>query len=188
MNKLTNKLLSVLILLLIVNYSWAAIFTAASFGYGSGFRDDIKGGRVSLVRDWQRTWFADWSVNLTGSWDFSVGYWHNSGDAEGKHKDVATFAIAPVIRLQFNRKYIKLFDPYFQLSIGGAIVTDSKMGNSDLGGILLFQDLVGAGIKFGPQQRFDLSLNFLHYSNAGFKKPNNGITLKRFATITYHFV
>ena len=186
--KTTRNLTSAIVLFCLMSSSNAAFITGLSIGYGSGFRDEIQGGRVSLIHDWNHTWFATWPLNLRAYLDFSVVFWNTTGDKMGRHKNIMTFAAAPVFVVQFNRKYIKLFDPYFQISIGPAIVTNTRIGNYDLGGILLFQDLIGVGLRFGPKQRFDVSLNFLHYSNADIIPPNNGITIKKYLSLTYHFV
>jgi lipid A 3-O-deacylase len=163
----------------------AKFLTAVSLGVGNGPKDDLWGSRLSLQADWP-TWFKNYVVNLTGYWDGSVGYWHTTSD-NGNHNNLGIFAISPVVKLQFNRDFIKIFDPYLQAGIGASLATNTHFGNSNFGSVFVFQDLIGGGIRIGDKLQYDLSYNYLHYSNANISPPNNGLTAVHYLSFTYHF-
>ncbi len=39
-----------------------------------------------------------------------------------------------------------------------------------------FTEILRTGVRFGSQKQFDLAVGAQHFSNAGLKKPNDGIT------------
>ncbi|HEX5364976.1 MAG TPA: acyloxyacyl hydrolase [Gallionella sp.] len=54
----------------------------------------------------------------------------------------------------------------------------------EYGSALQFGDHLGAGVRLGEHQQFDLALRFQHLSNGDIKQPNHGINLNqvRFAS------
>jgi hypothetical protein len=170
----TVFLASVPILVNAFQCKWQAL--TASFGMGKP--DQLKGGRVSYQFLPQRLIWHKLSLYF----DISAAYWHVDYH---KYKSIAIGAIAPVLRYYVvNKNTVR---PYVEVSIGGAYLSKRKLGHRNLGGSLAFQDIFGIGINFGSKGQYDLSLRYLHYSNAGFVPPNNGIDVKLLLTCGYHF-
>jgi lipid A 3-O-deacylase len=154
------------------------VWRGVSISYGAGKPDNLKGGRISYQFLPQASSWKSISIY----YDSSLAYWHVDYQ---KHKSLAVVAIAPVVRFHpYNGKY---FVPYLEGSIGAALLSRNKLGHRDLGAILAFQDILGGGFQFGSKQQFDLNFRYLHYSNAGFAPPNNGIDVKTLITFAYHF-
>jgi len=53
-------------------------------------------------------------------------------------------------------------------------VSETKIGNNNLGIHMQFDNRLGLGIRFGPDERHDLSASWRHVSNAGADENNQG--------------
>ena len=62
-------------------------------------------------------------------------------------------------------------------------VSEKIVGLRELGSSFQFEDRVGAGFRNGPH---DWNLRYIHYSNAGFEEPNDGLDLVMI-NYGYHF-
>ena len=159
-------------------------FTLAS---GAGEPNSLRGGRASLVWDWHKNWLENYAITLTGFWDVSAAYWATDGDRLGHYKNIGAFAAAPVFRIIPNRRYEWPVTPFFEISLGAAVLTNDHLGKRNLGYFLAFQDLVGIGLTFGKTRQFALSYHYLHYSNAHIWPPNSGIDVKYLFQMMYLF-
>jgi lipid A 3-O-deacylase len=66
--------------------------------------------------------------------------------------------------------------PYVEGAIGFHLISPVRLEESrGFSTAFQFGDHIGAGARFGEHGRYDLGLRFQHLSNAGIKKPNNGI-------------
>ncbi len=63
--------------------------------------------------------------------------------------------------------------PYLEAGIGIAAFEDTEIENNGLGSSFQFEDRLGAGLRFVGGH--ELGLRAILYSNAGIKKPNDGI-------------
>ena len=159
--------------------SRAADGIAVEAGWGD---DSTHMEQISLVRHWDRQWFADGNWYLTGYWEASVGRWH-SASAGGK--DIWDIGLAPVFRLQTRAS--SGWRPYVEGAIGFHFISDTHVNaDRDMGSAFQFGDHLGVGLVFGDKRRFDLGYRFQHLSNADIKSPNDGIDFQqiRFA---YYF-
>lgn len=174
---------------LMVNVSQASslsfIPNSFSLSYGNGDPNNLNGVRGALQWAWEKIWFAQTNLQLTGYWDLSLAYWNTDGNSFGQYKSVTIVAIAPVFRLQTAESF-NTIKPYLEASVGAALLSSNHLGDRDLGGQGQFQDMLGFGTLFGSTEQYDVSVHFLHYSNAGLSPPNMGITLA-LLTFSYHF-
>lgn len=77
--------------------------------------------------------------------------------------------VAPVLHYQFNSK---AYQPFLEISMGVVHLSERKWTpRYDLMSNWLFADRIGAGYTF---KKCELSISFLHFSNAGLKPPNPG--------------
>lgn len=130
--------------------------------------DDTQMYRIGLARDWQRTWFSDGDWQLGGYWLAEVGYW-NSDHSRRDNDHLWQVGLTPVFRLQPKAGQLR---PYLEAGIGGHVLSDTRIGGRELSTAWQFGSHVGAGIRCG---RFDIGYRFQHLSNAGIKKPNDGM-------------
>jgi hypothetical protein len=132
----------------------------------AGVEGDVTMWRVGAQWNWARRWFTEGTWQLGGYWDLAAGAWHS---------DQATLydvGITPVFR--FARK--DGGSPYVEAAIGFHLISDSHVTEDKVfGSAFQFGDHIGAGVRFGEGNRYDLSLRLQHLSNGGIRKPNPGI-------------
>lgn len=175
------KKIGLLISALLLSGSVSAV-DGVSVEYGNGNATDM--ARVGAVWNFDKQWFADGNWLVTGFWEASLGSWRGHS-AKGNNQTVTDIGVTPVFRLQ--QKNLSGFAPYAEAAIGFHLITPTFI-NADrkFGSAFQFGDHVGAGVRFGDHQQFDLGYRFQHLSNGRIKKPNQGINFNQ-ARFTYHF-
>ena len=153
--------------------SSAHALDGVSFEVGQG-EDDTDLWRAGLQWSWQRRWFAERSWTLGAYWDLQLGRWSGPLKPGEPHQEVWDLGITPVFRLE--RAARTALVPYFEAAIGFHLLSNLRI-NTDTQFSTHFQygDHLAAGVLFGAQQRYDLSLRAQHLSNGGIAHPNPGI-------------
>lgn len=121
--------------------------------------------RLSLRRDFPRSWWQTDAGRLTGYWDAGYTYWQ-ADETTSNH----SLSLAPVFVYEFAGAGIR---PYLEAGIGVALFDNSELDGRDLGSAFQFEDRIGAGLRFAGGQ--ELGVRVIHYSNAGLQMPNEGI-------------
>ena len=146
-----------------------------------GGGDGADMARAGIQWDWKRRWFEGREWHLGGYWDLAVGYWRRSA-APGLNEDITEIGLTPVFRLQQN----DLKGPYLEAGIGAHLLSRTSLGTKRFSTKFQFGDHIGAGFRFGAHGALDLGYRFQHLSNAGIKRPNNGINFHQIR-LQYHF-
>lgn len=166
------------LLLLLCFAETSRALDSASFEYGTGNGAGM--WRAGVQWKWNSKWLqsADW--HMGGYWDLQAGQW--SGPGKNTITDVG---LTPVFRYQ--QTVPSGISPYVEGAIGFHLIQPVRL-EADRGFSTAFQfgDHVGVGARFGEHARYDLGLRFQHVSNAGIKKPNNGINFTQLR-FQYHF-
>lgn len=169
-----------------VTLGWAKVpsanhrlmWRAVAGSYGGGKPKKLHGGRVSY--QWQK---QDYSWRYADMYfDVSAAHWTTNWS---EHTSIDVLGIAPVFRLPILTN--NSFQPYLEGSVGAAFMSSDRIATRKLGANLAFQDILGAGATFGSDRQYDLSLRYLHYSNAHLAPPNEGIDVKFLVTLGYRF-
>jgi lipid A 3-O-deacylase len=107
----------------------------------------------------------------------SLNYWVQSD------KEILAAAFSPVFGFQVNshRNHVK---PYAEVGVGLSWISNTQIGGRNLSSSFQFEDRVGVGVRIN--QTMDFNIRLLHYSNAGLKKPNAGLTIL-LASLTHNF-
>jgi len=165
-----------LALLLIANPSKAVDSASAEYGTGNG----AGMWRIGAQWKWQSRWLQSGNWHMGGYWDAQVGQW--SGDGKNTITDLG---LTPVFRYQQTTP--SSISPYVEGAIGFHLISPVRLEPArGFSTAFQFGDHIGAGARFGERGRYDLSLRFQHLSNAGIKKPNNGINFTQLR-FQYHF-
>jgi hypothetical protein len=167
MNKKRLFLASPFLLALLLFANPSRAVEGASFEAGRGNGADL--WRAGLQWDWQARWLQSANRHLGGYWDAQVGQW------SGSDKNTITdLGLTPVFRYQ--ETVPSSISPYVEGAIGFHLISPVRLEeHRGFSTAFQFGDHVGAGARFGGRGRYDLQLRFQHLSNAGIKKPNNGI-------------
>jgi len=136
-------------------------------------KDKINIYRVGLRKDF--TPFATNGVlTIGGYWEASLNYWEKGSSTN------FGVALSPVFALYFN---IGEFHPYIEAGVGASYFTKTHIVQRDISSHWLFEDRVGTGFRY---KNFDFGIRYMHYSNAGIVKPNQGIDIF-IGSISYKF-
>ena len=150
--------------------------------FGNGNSTDTT--RIGVIQNFDRQWFTDGNWQVAGFWEAALGSWRGHS-AFGNNQTVTDLGLTPVFR--FEQKNPDGIAPYLEGAIGFHLISPAFIyDNRRFGSSFQFGDHVGAGVRFGDHQQFDLGYRFQHLSNGGIKKPNQGINLNQIHLI-YHF-
>jgi lipid A 3-O-deacylase len=176
-------------LLLLVCFIWSIstitcaaaqdIFEAGGWGVSLGYgqsSDSIDIYRAGLLRQWGVTWLDSNIGHVDGYFELSYNRWEYGDD------EVNAVALSPVFQYVFHVNSAAWY-PYIEGGIGVAYLDDYTINNRDLSSNLMFEDRIGVGIRI---KNIDLSFRYMHYSNAGFKEPNDGIDIL-IGTLAWYF-
>lgn len=152
----------------------AAVTTPAGAVDGLSVELGKNGGfemaRVGAQWQWQKRWLDSGGRHVGGYWDLAIGQWH--GDSlVGQNDSISDIGFTPTFRWQAN----DLQGYYVEGGIGAHYISRTAIGGKRFSTQFQFGDHLGFGYRFGPKEAFDLSYRFQHLSNAGIKRPNDGI-------------
>ena len=186
MNRLLHRLLPALTLgalLLAASLPAAALDSVLlEFGTSDGDEDADRYGvaaRFDLGVNWLHT--GDWHL---GSYvEASVAYWDGRNGTTGDDS-LVDFGVTPVLRWQ--RDPAKGIAPFVEFGVGAHVHTENGISDEDFDIPFAFGTLVGLGLRFGDQGRYELVYRYQHLSNAGLGDENPGINFP-VVQLGYHF-
>jgi lipid A 3-O-deacylase len=152
------------------------LISSVSVGAGLTYHDDISIARFAIRRDSQVNVLENSTGWLSGYYEGSVSYWHKEED------HVFNFALSPVFVYYFGKPDWTV-QPYVEAGIGVSAISETKIADRDMSTGFQFEDRVGVGLRTTD---LDLSLRYMHYSNASIAAPNDGIDII-IVTVGYRF-
>ncbi|WP_137165356.1 acyloxyacyl hydrolase [Salinimonas lutimaris] len=150
---------------------------AVAIDYLNG-SDDIEGIRLAyrpLTHDLTTSWFGD--IELY--WEVSANFWEY-GD-QNTHTSNYAVAISPVIVKHLTTIADK-YPVYLEAGIGASLVDDRTFAGKDIGSHYQFEDRIGFIFSLDNKERHQVSVRYMHYSNAGLSNDNPGLD---FITLSY---
>jgi hypothetical protein len=139
---------------------------------GHGQDTDQYGIGIQLDR---RTPVHDYvSLTLTGHLEFGVGEFQGDKGAISHNTIRALDALA---ELRWQRRANGPVVPFVEFGTGmGGPSEVTINGDRHFSTAFQFTEILRTGVRLGPDERFDLAVGAQHFSNAGLKRPNDGIT------------
>lgn len=122
--------------------------------------------RTALNKPWEQKYFDSSIGYLSGYWSAAYTRWNRGEYGNNVH----TISASPVITYNFYTPH--QFKPFIEAGIGISLFSKTKVGSRNIGSAFHFEDRLGIGVRFGNHT---IGLRAIHYSNAGLKRPNNGI-------------
>ncbi len=125
--------------------------------------------QVDVLRiAWRKLWTHHWLITnigeLTGMHVVSFNHW------QGRDDSLNALAYSPVFVYRFSSAPVS----YVKFGVGAAWLSGTRIQTRDLSSYFQFEDQIGLGWEW---DRHDLSLVYMHYSNAGFSQPNDGLDM-----------
>jgi lipid A 3-O-deacylase len=137
--------------------------------------------RMHAIWDWDKKWFEEGNWHVSGYWEATLGRWNGGGQGATKPWDIG---FTPVFRLQRNDQKAGV---YLEGGVGVHLLSEDRTNKGRIfGSHFSFGDHIGVGILFGKRAQYDFGYRIQHLSNAGLKKPNDGITFEQIR-FTYSF-
>jgi len=136
---------------------------AINFGYGTS-NNDVKIIRLGFRMD-THTLSVDKVGRLAGYIEASVNFWE--GD-----QNMYVLAISPVFAYYFGPNWGA--HPYLEAGIGFSYISNTEINERTLTSHFQFEDRLGIGVR---TRIVDYNFSYLHYSNANFKTPNEGMDM-----------
>lgn len=138
---------------------------ADSIQLGAGLaNDNIDVRRIAWQKPWSTVWLASESGELSGMHAMSFNQWKLHDES------VEVVAYSPVFVYRWGDGPVSTI----RFGIGAAYLSQTQIGNRRLSTHFQFEDQIGIGWRW---RRHTLGLDYLHYSNAGIEKPNQGIDI-----------
>ncbi len=138
-------------------------FDAITLSIGQS-KDKINIYRVGLRKDFS-PFASNSAITIGGYWEASLNYWEKGSSTN------FGVALSPVFAIYFH---MEKFHPYIEAGVGASYFSKTRIANRNISSHWHFEDRVGAGVRY---KNFDLSFRYMHYSNAGLVKPNQGIDI-----------
>lgn len=140
-----------------------------SFGIPIFWLGDVKAEHAfsltyqRLIYRSEKIFSLDWGVSAT--------YFQS-----GEKNNVYAFSIFPVLRFYLLRR--KGFDFYANYSIiGPTYITKTIIDDLDTGTNFTYQDILGFGVFFGSQRKYNFEMRIMHYSNGNIFTDNAGVAI-----------
>jgi len=150
-------------------------FASDGVSFEAGNGNGAEMWRIGVTRKWQKRWLETGNWHLGGYWELQYGEWYGGNT-------IHDFGFTPVWRFQQTER--SSFSPYVEAAIGFHLIQPVRLSESrGFSTSFQFGDHVGAGVRFGERQKFDLGMRFQHLSNGGIKEPNNGINFTQLRLI-----
>lgn len=156
---------------------------ADSFSLEGGVGEKVQIVKAGVQWNWNKQWFQTENHHIGGYWDASIAQWRgtNYENVSGRHQYITSIGITPVFRWQSNDRT----GFYGEAGIGLNVLSELYDNNDDqLSTAFQFSDHIGIGYVFN--NKVDVGLKVLHYSNGGIKEPNDGADFV-LATLRYSF-
>ncbi len=124
--------------------------------------------QLGTLRPWGWQYELGAGLTLTGGWEFNLEWLRWNNPLPGRAKYAYGIGVSPLFRLYYDDLV------YLEGTVGAhAIINATASGH--LGTVFEFGDMGGIGFRITDNVR--VGYRFLHFSNAGIKKPNGGVNL-----------
>jgi hypothetical protein len=181
-----STLIAILLTSLLPTCSFANQWQVAAASDSDGNPEKIRGAIASyeyVPKGWRitraSTWLPEYRFSISGH----VAHWDSRARAtlSGAKNHLTTLAITPnFVTILHQGKSLR---PYALVSVGPAYLSTVKFATQHLGSHFNFQDTLGLGVEIN--KHWDLSLNYLHYSNAGLASHNQGVDIHYLLRLGY---
>ncbi|WP_264874423.1 acyloxyacyl hydrolase [Vibrio agarivorans] len=174
------KQLTLLSVLLCASYHSNSTQLAVGFGGGPQFGTDDS----NLASFFDVTFF-NYSRSEHQMLSLGTSVTHATTNSDQGPSTFTAISIFPELKL-FSTLWGK--DVFFQVrALGPSYLSHHSFGSREQAMRFAFQAQVGGGIYLDPAQKYELRLQYRHFSNANLKQPNDGIDFPLMVSLGYRF-
>ena len=132
---------------------------------------DVQGLKVAVQRE--SAFFTqilqDYGIAGAVSFEMSANFWRFGPENDTDQNVV--LAVSPVLTFSLGNVFEK--ELLAEFGIGVSLLDDTTFAGKNVSTHYQFEDRLGLIYRLSSED--SISLRYLHYSNAGFKKPNPGL-------------
>ena len=161
-----------LIALLFTIILQTSAFAESAHGYAVDFihgEGSVSGIKLAYQYNIDQPLDVTWPMTLT--MEASANFWEYG--EHNQHDSNVIIAMSPIVRFPIAKAFEK--DIEMELGVGISLLDDTQFAGKDISTHYQFEDRIGFSTTFGNDHEYRVSLRYLHYSNAGLKKPNPGL-------------
>jgi len=163
-----NKFLTSVFIILSLSFSTLLAKDGYGVSVNGGRGSTVDIARLGLQKDFQSVIYSNDTFNIKGFHELGLNYWN------GNNRNISAISYSPVFLLDFNKFATKDYKPYVDFGIGIAFLSDTLIDNKNMSSSFQFEDRLSIGIT---RDNIDMYVRYMHYSNGGIKKPNDGINM-----------
>jgi hypothetical protein len=145
----------------------------------------VRGG-AALSWDWHQHLLDHHGWFLGGSSEVNVGYWQGAKHRTGVDSLFDVGFSPLILRVERGTPIAGLFTPFVNAGFGFHGFSEDRIDHKIFSLNFSFGEWLGAGVRFGPRQEFELGYRYQHLSNAGLGDTNPGINF-HIAQLGYRF-
>ncbi|PMH45926.1 hypothetical protein BCU68_09975 [Vibrio sp. 10N.286.49.B3] len=153
-----------------------------SFGLGGGPQFGSDDRNKSLFVDMI---LFDYARSQTQTMSIGSSITHATTNSHNGDDTFTAISIFPELKLSTT---LGTSDVFFHVrALGPSYISTKTFGSREQAMHFAFQAQIGGGIYLDPQHKYQLRLQYRHFSNANFKKPNNGIDFPLMVSLGFKF-
>lgn len=144
--------------------------------------DNIDGLRFAY-RPLTQQWQTDWLGTFNLYWEGSVNLWEYG--EQDTHSSNYALSLSPV----FLKRLTSLggqYPLYAEFGVGVSVVNDKTFAGKHIGSHFQFEDRLGLTLSLNEPETSQITLRYIHYSNAGLSDKNPGLDFLSLS-YAYHF-
>ncbi|MBU2425870.1 MAG: acyloxyacyl hydrolase [Gammaproteobacteria bacterium] len=132
---------------------------------------DVQGLKVAVQKEspFFTRYLHDYGISGSVSFEMSANFWRFGPENDTDQNLV--LAVSPVLTFPLGKVFEN--ELLAEFGIGVSLLDDTRFAGKNVSTHYQFEDRLGLIYRLNNQD--SLSLRYLHYSNAGFKKPNPGL-------------
>jgi lipid A 3-O-deacylase len=145
------------------------LFAEYGVSFGAGKDASINTYRVGVQKYFSSSIYSNETITLSGFHEVGFGSWRGNN-----HDKIDVISYSPVFTLNFNSFDGAKLKPYIDAGIGVSYISKKHINDRRFSTGFEFEDRVSLGVSIDG---IDVYFRYMHYSNGGFKRPNDGLDI-----------
>ncbi len=157
---------------------------AASIAVAGGYANQTNVWSLAVQWDAAQPFREANTWRITGHLELDAILLQGRRSGVGGYQNLGVIGVTPIARVEWPAEARTLF---VEGGIGVSLLSHTELQEvQQFSTAFQFNELIGAGIRFGVDHAYELGVRLEHMSNANIKFPNDGITFGEIR-VGYHF-
>jgi lipid A 3-O-deacylase len=157
---------------------------AATIALAGGYADQTNVWSLAVQWNAAQPFREENTWRITGHLELDAIWLQGRRSGVGGYQNLGVIAATPIARVEWPAE---ARSPFVEAGIGVSLFSHTELQEyQQFSTAFQFNELIGAGIRFGADHAYELGVRLEHMSNANIKFPNDGITFVEIRA-AYHF-